>query len=150
MIKTPCPPPILSVPALYLTYIRTYVHTERLYKACTRVIISASAPMESYRSYVHRCTHKYSVKKRMYWVIASVLGLYWAREALSMVFSTQYVSHSTANMIKVNTISLCVYMSICLSPINDRLSHSEALHCVVLLTCVCVLCTSTCRPLDAM
>ena len=44
------------------------------------------------------------LKKRYYWVIAGVLGAYWARELLSMALCWSYVSPQTATMIRISLI----------------------------------------------
>ena len=48
--------------------------------------------------------YPYAVKKRMYWVIASVLGLYWARETISMALSHSHVSLTTGRMIVISVV----------------------------------------------
>lgn len=44
------------------------------------------------------------LRKRMYWVIASVLAAYWAREMLSMWMAARYFSSLTFRMVVLSTL----------------------------------------------
>lgn len=44
------------------------------------------------------------LKKRLYWVIATVLAAYWAREILSMWMASPYASPLTLKMVVISSV----------------------------------------------
>ncbi|KAJ1488716.1 hypothetical protein T484DRAFT_1782529 [Baffinella frigidus] len=86
-----------GAPSMLLTVV--FIHEVWLFMQHANVLLNP---------YLQRLDRKYGIallRQRMYWVIAGVLGAYWARETLSMAFFYPHVSPSTRIMISVS----CIY-----------------------------------------
>lgn len=50
------------------------------------------------------CTPPFQLRRRLYWVIASVLAAYWAREIASMWLALPYASELAFKMVAVSSV----------------------------------------------